>query len=77
MEEAAAKKEAEAPEDIVRGKWFSRPQPEAIKATAHDRDKPGNGSSQLAIGSHLPTNDIGGKGNKKRKEPEPDGFDAW
>lgn len=77
MEEEAAAQVDAAPENVVKGKWFSNPKPDVIKAIEQQPEKPDNGSLPM-IGSNLPPpKDMGDKSKKKRKEPEADGFDAW
>jgi hypothetical protein len=78
--EAAAQVDVTAAENTVKGKWYSNPQPEAMKAVAQRQKQEHNGSNLPKIGSQLPMNEMsekGEKGKKKRKEPEPDAFDAW
>lgn len=76
-EEAAAQVDASAPENTVKGKWFSNPKPEALKAIAQQEQRGGGGPPLIDAGSHLPQKEKDEKSKKKRKEPEADAFDAW
>lgn len=77
-EEATAQVDASAPENTEKGKWFSNPKPEALKAIAQQLEQRGNGGvPMIDVGSQLPPKARDEKSKKKRKEPEADGFDAW